>query len=608
MITRSERSGEKRNRIFSPGRRNRREKKLPFRLSFITKGDGGRVYPFTRFVNGEEAVLEESAGVSLVENQDIWLRFDGPPDFRFTMDGLDVVTLPHAEKIDGQEGTPAVDLNLHVSHIGIDVSRATTMNVKHVESDQPGPQDNAVNITSAQEVGDFDTESRDFPVSEELVEEIKDLSFDFMKRSIHISRSMEGELGLKSAMLLRFYAISEESDRVVQVLGELARTANSRIVRKQGVVRSNRDAAGAHIRCAAGKSREGTPVLPVICSEVTWNVAENRFAKAILQKLDENLRSFIQEIDDHARRMGKVQDANAGYYKNRDFKNGANALSHFEKYRARAVHIRNAIRMVAEATWFHEAESGMPETLPMTVFLDPRYSLLYRLYRNLRNPADSLSVSSFYQFQWKRTDKLYELWCFLQFIKALEEKGWELATGPAVVQEDGKYRLSSLEEGTEITLSRNDEKIRLIYDGTVPQHASDTDRETDPLYTNNVHRRPDLRMDYYRNGAYYGSLVADFKYRDIFFLWRDAARSAGIRTQFNAYRDMNTKFYRGMEESDSLRNSRPVKEVWAVFPKEIPPRGDEDFSLRFISLAPGLKANGNLAEMVERYIVSLNEN
>ena len=177
-----------------------------------------------------------------------------------------------------------------------------------------------------------------------------------------------------------------------------------------------------------------------------------------------------------------------------------------------------------------------------------------------------------------------------------------------MVQEDGKYRLSSLEEGTEITLSRNDEKIRLIYDGTVPQHASDTDRETDPLYTNNVHRRPDLRMDYYRNGAYYGSLVADFKYRDIFFLWRDAARSAGIRTQFNAYRDMNTKFYRGMEEGDSLRNSRPVKEVWAVFPKEIPPRGDEDFSLRFISLAPGLKANGNLAEMVERYIVSLNEN
>lgn len=52
----------------------------------------------------------------------------------------------------------------------------------------------------------------------------------------------------------------------------------------------------------------------------------------------------------------------------------------------------------------------------------------------------------------------------------------------------------------------------------------------------------------------------------------------------------------------------PCKRSVGGFPKEIPPRGDEDFSLRFISLAPGLKANGNLAEMVERYIVSLNEN
>lgn len=603
MITRSERSGERRNRELRPGKRSLREKKLPFRLSFLTKGDGGRLYPFTRFVSGEEELFEEAAGASLVENQDIWLRFDGPPDFRFTMDGLDVVTLPYGEKIDGQN-------YLHPNLRGEPFLLFEGKDFPLV----PGYY--VITVTGAGktwrgllEIAPKFMERQSWQaMREELVEEIKDLSFDFMKRSIHISRSMEGELGLKSAMLLRFYAISDESDRVVQVLGELARTANSRIVRRQGVMKRNRETAGAHIRPALGKSREGTTVIPVIYSEVTWDVAENRFAKAILRKLDETLRSFVQEIDDHMERLAKTQDANAEYYKNRDFRNGVNALSHFEKYRARAVHIRNAIRMVSGATWFHEVEGGMPETIPMTVFLDPRYSLLYRLHRNLKNPADSLSVSSFYQFQWKRTDKLYELWCFLQFIKALEEKEWELVAGPAVVQEDGKYRLSSLEEGTEITLSRNDEKIRLIYDGTVPHHSSDTDRETNPLYTNNVHRRPDLRMDYYRSGAYYGSLVADFKYRDIFFLWRDAARSAGIRTQFNAYRDMNTKFYRGMEESDSLRNSRPVKEVWAIFPKEIPPRGDEDFSLRFISLAPGLKANGNLAEMVERYIISLNEN
>lgn len=582
--------------------RNRLNQKLPFTLSFITKNDDGRVYPFIPSAEEDEELSEEYSAISLVENQDIYLRFDGPPDFRFTMDGLDVVTLPRAEKIDGENwlrpnyrGEPILlfegkDFPLVPGYYVITVTngRKTWRGLLEITPKFMGRQ-------SWQAMRD------------ELVEEIKTISFDFMKRSIHISRSLEGQLGLKSAMLLRFYAISDESDRVIQVLGELARTANSRIVRKQDRVRRNKETAGAHLYPSFGKLREGTPVVPVLRSSVTWNVAENRFAKAILQRLDENLRLFVQEIDGHAERLGKKQDANARYYKNRDYKNGENALSHFEKYRARAVHIRNAIRRVTGATWFHEAEGGMPETLPLTVFLDPRYALLYRLHRHLKNPGESLAVSSFYQFQWKRTDKLYELWCFLQFIKALEEKDWELLTGPAVMKEDGKYRLASLEEGTEITLARNDEKVRLIYDGTVPSRSSDTDRETNPLYTNNAHRRPDLRMDYYRGSAYCGSLVADFKYRDIFFLWRDAARSAGIRMQFNAYRDMNTKFYRNLEESDSLRNSRPVKEVWAVFPKEIPPRSDEDFNLRFISLAPGLKGNGHLADMVENYILSLNE-
>ena len=139
----------------------------------------------------------------------------------------------------------------------------------------------------------------------------------------------------------------------------------------------------------------------------------------------------------------------------------------------------------------------------------------------------------------------------------------------------------------------------------MPQSSAETDRAGAPLYTNNSHRRPDFRMDCYKGDEYFGSLAADFKYRDIFFLWRDPERSAGIRSQFNAYRDMNTKFYRDMTEAESLRNSRPVKEVWAVFPKEIPEGSDDDFNLRFISLAPGLKANEKLADMLENYIESL---
>lgn len=122
----------------------------------------------------------------------------------------------------------------------------------------------------------------------------------------------------------------------------------------------------------------------------------------------------------------------------------------------------------------------MPETMPMAVFRDPRYSVLYRLYKNLENPFSSLDVSSFYQFQWKRTDKLYEMWGFLRFIKALMAKGWELEDGVEVLKEEGKYRLASLESGTEIRLKRENAEIRLVYDGIVPGNSADTSRDKAP--------------------------------------------------------------------------------------------------------------------------------
>ena len=101
--------------------------------------------------------------------------------------------------------------------------------------------------------------------------------------------------------------------------------------------------------------------------------------------------------------------------------------------------------------------------------------------------------------------------------------------------------------------------------------------------------------------------MADFKYRDLLFLWQDETRSASLRRQFNAYRDMNTRFYRDLDETASLRDSRPVKEVWAVFPREIPGRSDEDYSLRFIPLAPGLSGNERLADELENYLTSLRQ-
>lgn len=578
--------------------------KLPFTLTFSGGWDKGVRY-FNRFTDHPEELAEDRApGLTFTENQDIYIRFDAPRGFRFTMDGLDVVTIPGEERENGQtyiapfrrQDQPLLlfegqDFPLVPGYYVLTVEGGgrSWYGLMEITPKYMGKQ-------SWQDMRD------------ELTDEIRTLSFDFMKKNIHISKALEGALGLNASMLLRFYTISSESSVVLSVLDELSHTANARMVLRLKQIRQEEGRRpDPHIRPQHVKERPGAERMPALRTEITRDVEENRFAKSILLALDHILQQFLEEIDGPIRRLEEKQAELRKYTWGLEYKTGEKALSRLSLYRRRARRIKDSISRVSRAPWFEEAGTATEGEVPMTVFMDPRYSVLYRLYKNLSDPAQSLDVSSFYQFQWKRTDKLYEMWSFLQFIKALTAKGWELEEGISVIREEGRYRLSSLESGTEIKLKRDGEEVHLIYDGILPASSSDTDRKDHPLYTNNPHRQPDLRLDYYKGGLYYGSLVADFKYRDILFLWQDETRSASLRRQFNAYRDMNTRFYRDLDETASLRDSRPVKEVWAVFPREIPGKSDEDYSLRFIPLAPGLTGNHRLAEELENYLTSLSE-
>lgn len=578
--------------------------KLPFTLTFSGGWDKGVRY-FNRFTDNPEELAEDRApGLTFTENQDIYIRFDAPRGFRFTMDGLDVVTIPGEERENGQTYIAPFrrqDQPLLLFE-GQDFPLVPGYYVLTVEGG--GRSWYGLMEITPKYIGKQSWQD----MRDELTDEIRTLSFDFMKKNIHISKALEGALGLNTSMLLRFYTISSESSVVLSVLDELSHTANARMVLRLKQIRQEEGRRpDPHIRPQHVKERPGAERMPALRAEITRDVEENRFAKSILLALDHILQQFLEEIDGPIRRLEEKQAELRKYTWGLEYKTGEKALSRLSLYRRRARRIKDSISRVSRAPWFEEAGTATEGEVPMTVFMDPRYSVLYRLYKNLSDPAQSLDVSSFYQFQWKRTDKLYEMWSFLQFIKALTAKGWELEEGISVIREEGRYRLSSLESGTEIKLRREGEEVHLTYDGILPASSADTDRENHPLYTNNSHRQPDLRLDYYKGGLYYGSLVADFKYRDLLFLWQDETRSASLRRQFNAYRDMNTRFYRDLDETASLRDSRPVKEVWAVFPREIPGKSDEDYSLRFIPLAPGLTGNHRLAEELENYLTSLSE-
>ena len=73
--------------------------KLPFSVAL---GKREAMRSFTRFTTHPEELKEAPPAWRFTENQDLYLRFEAPMDFRFTMDGLDIVTLPGEDRYDGE--------------------------------------------------------------------------------------------------------------------------------------------------------------------------------------------------------------------------------------------------------------------------------------------------------------------------------------------------------------------------------------------------------------------------------------------------------------------------------------------------------------------------
>lgn len=571
---------------------------IPFKLTVFCRRDFPEGRRVTEFIPSIKELMDGEQEPALVfsENQDVNLRFSAPDGFRFTMDGLDIFNADGEQDEEGQTWLTPQGGRVFSLFEGQNFPLVPGYYIMTVTGE-------GKSWYSLVEVTPRFLEKKSWKdMKKELTKEIRHLSFDFMCRHVHMDRYHGNLAGMDSRMLLRFYIIDDMFPQVFRALEELAHTANSRIAWKHRFLspRVMDSMQPSRIRVSGKEEGRYRPMVQV--KEITWNVAENRFARGVLEKLEKSLRSFAGNLQ---RLIEETRGNNSMYFSSASDSRMEKGRTELETYLRRTRQLLSAVAAVTEAEWFRETKPTMPKNIPMQLFMDPRYGALYRLHKHLEHPEDSVFVSPVYLLQWKRTDKLYEMWCFLQFVKALLSSGWQMKEGPAVKTEEGRYRLDYLDAGTEIVLTRQGDMLRLAYDKDIPGSGEETDRVHNPLYTNTWHRRPDFRMDYYQEKAYMGSLVADFKYRDVYYLWQDKEKSASLRSQFNSYHDMNTRYYDHMSERESLMNARPVKEVWAVFPRKAAGSGDEDYSLRFVSLSPGKDTTKELAERLEEYIKML---
>jgi len=441
-------------------------------------------------------------------------------------------------------------------------------------------------------------------MKQELEEIMKGLTFDLVHRLYAAAPEERGQV-LPPPLLRKFMILDRHYPTLMSALTDLYDRVNHRIRKSYRWTPEERATAldQVSIRSLYGQSRlPGYVRTPH--REVDHDLPENQWVKRMISRLASFFDEFVQNLQLHRQQIELEIEELLPYQQFQE--RSASAINEKRKeldtidgYIGRVDQMRRGLRLITSAAWYQEVEMKPRVHIPHVLATDSRYRALYQLYRELSEDQLQVTLHPMYNFQWKRTEKLYEMWGFTRILKALVDhagfrpiSGWiydHRATSDA-------YIVPVLPPGERIVLVRGEWRLNLVYDGQLPLVLGDTSERELPLSLGK-NNRPDTRIDYYLHDIYAGSLLVDFKYRPIRNFWVEAKRNSRQRLremdQLIAYvRDSRSEHLYG-DRGKGLRlfDPRPVLEAWAIYAEtrehERASYYIEDERIRLIPFNPG---------------------
>ncbi|MBO0601987.1 DUF2357 domain-containing protein [Sporosarcina sp. E16_3] len=314
------------------------------------------------------------------------------------------------------------------------------------------------------------------------------------------------------------------------------------------------------------------PENQTIVQSIKYLLKISRLSIDYLNKVEPMIEKEKQEL------MGKSGNPNHFYSGRQEsdnlVKRHSEQLDWIKQQRIIMTKLTNAFVLFLRSDWITEIKVR-PNHSP-GLHLDARYRTLYQLSRELKNMKKKIQLDSNYAYAWKRTDKIYEMWCFIRIIKALQTNklgfkpisGWIYGNSEMLES----WKVPMLEEGTKITFQNDENRIiQLVYDQAIPNKWMNTSFDN-PVYTEFPNNRPDARLDYYVNGIYEASFVMDFKYRPASAIGTvsEYSKNGYAYKQLLHYSKFDSTFVGETKDyAPSKRKSRaanPVPEVWVLYP------------------------------------------
>lgn len=346
---------------------------------------------------------------------------------------------------------------------------------------------------------------------------------------------------------------------------------------------------------------------------INYDVEENRWLKYFLEYCIKFMLSSVEYLERY--RNGLMQQQLSDKHSNKPDSFYKLEYIELDTKIAALVKFKGFTHHILELTWMSTIKKPISKNPPKAFTLDHRYNAVYQLYLAITNKKNKLTLHSEYQYFWKRTDLLYEIWGYIQVINSLIEIGYKPVEGWIFSQDyDENKTIPFLSEGTIVKFKdhETETEINLAYNVSLPHKSKETNIHN-PIYTTTGSDRPDIRMDIVKEGIYLGSLILDTKYKPLKNIWdsnyyikkqRDTnyksyAKKTMDQMKYYRFSTVSKLFYVGLSEKLDMKektfqklieDKRPVLEAWVLYPHYeetgnfINPFNEE--SIRLFELSP----------------------
>lgn len=322
---------------------------------------------------------------------------------------------------------------------------------------------------------------------------------------------------------------------------------------------------------------------------ITRNLPENQILIEIVKYLKKVIRNTIQYIEQMLPHIEYNTNRLSGNKYPRPENERTIYLKQIESLRENRLKMKklyNSFNSLLQSDWVKEVNGKSNNAVGL--HLDVRYRFLHQIYRELKDAKQKIQLNTDFSYRWKRTDKLYEMWCFIKLLKALQSSNLNFQPIKGWIYDDKEilttWQVPLLEEGTTITLQGTGNKIiNLVYDKPISYDRKKTSYEN-PLYSRFPNNRPDTRIDFYENDIYEASFIIDFKYRPATAIGN--LNISDYHSEWKAYKQLlhyskfDSEFVSKSKDyivpDESSRSKPPVAGVWVFFPNSFSNKYDKE--------------------------------